>query len=118
MSIRWCESPGNAARIAALSADQPPTPTKGEAVFGGKTLNLSKVTIPVYHLVAREDHTAPAKLVFISAKFFGGEIRYVLAGSGHIAGISQSGRQAKISILVARTSVRRVRGLVQERNRT
>ena len=25
MSLRWCESPGNAARIAALSADQAPT---------------------------------------------------------------------------------------------
>jgi hypothetical protein len=25
MSLRWCESPGNATRIAALSADQAPT---------------------------------------------------------------------------------------------
>ena len=25
MSLRWCESPGNAARIAALSAEQAPT---------------------------------------------------------------------------------------------
>jgi polyhydroxyalkanoate synthase len=61
--------------------------TKGEAVFGGKTLDLSKVTIPVYHLAAREDHIAPAKSVFIGAKFFGGEVRYVVAGSGHIAGV-------------------------------
>jgi polyhydroxyalkanoate synthase len=61
--------------------------TKGKAVFGGKTLDLSKVTIPVYHLAAREDHIAPAKSVFIGAKFFGGEVRFVLAGSGHIAGV-------------------------------
>jgi polyhydroxyalkanoate synthase subunit PhaC len=61
--------------------------TKGEAVFGGKTLDLSKVAIPVYHLAAREDHIAPAKSVFIGAKFFGGEVRFVLAGSGHIAGV-------------------------------
>ncbi|MGB6493909.1 MAG: class I poly(R)-hydroxyalkanoic acid synthase [Methylocella sp.] len=61
--------------------------SKRKAKFGGKILDLSKVTIPVYHLATREDHIAPAKSVFIGAKFLGGKVRYVLAGSGHIAGV-------------------------------
>ncbi|HUB64928.1 MAG TPA: class I poly(R)-hydroxyalkanoic acid synthase [Methylocella sp.] len=60
---------------------------RGKAKLGGKTLDLSKITIPVYHLATREDHIAPAKSVFIGAKLLGGKVRYVLAGSGHIAGV-------------------------------
>ncbi len=60
---------------------------KRRAKFGGKILDLSKVTIPVYHLATREDHIAPAQSVFIGAKLLGGKVRYVLAGSGHIAGV-------------------------------
>ncbi|MGH6847495.1 MAG: PHA/PHB synthase family protein [Methylocella sp.] len=61
--------------------------SKRKAKLCGKTLDLSKVTLPVYHLATREDHIAPAKSVFIGAKFLGGRVRYVLAGSGHIAGV-------------------------------
>ncbi|MGH6840665.1 MAG: PHA/PHB synthase family protein, partial [Methylocella sp.] len=61
--------------------------SKRKAKLGGKTLDLSKVRLPVYHLATREDHIAPAKSVFIGAKFLGGKVRYVLAGSGHIAGV-------------------------------
>jgi polyhydroxyalkanoate synthase subunit PhaC len=60
---------------------------RGEAALGGKKLDLKKVTIPIYHLATREDHIAPARSVFIGAKLLGGEVRYVLAGSGHIAGV-------------------------------
>ena len=59
----------------------------GRMVLGGKTLDLKKVTIPVYELAAREDHIAPARSVFTGAKCFGGPVRYVMAGSGHIAGV-------------------------------
>jgi polyhydroxyalkanoate synthase len=61
--------------------------TQGRMVIGGKTLDLSKVTIPIYDLAAREDHIAPAKSVFVGAQYFGGPVRYVMAGSGHIAGV-------------------------------
>ena len=61
--------------------------TKGEMVVGGETLDLGRVTVPVYNLAAKEDHIAPAKSVFVGARFFGGPMRYVLAGSGHIAGV-------------------------------
>ena len=61
--------------------------TQGEMTIDGRKVDLSKVTIPVYDLAAREDHIAPAKSVFTGAKFFGGPVRYVLSGSGHIAGV-------------------------------
>jgi polyhydroxyalkanoate synthase len=67
----------------------------GKMQFGGKTLDLSKVTIPVYHLAAREDHIAPAKSVFIGAKLLGGKVRFVVAGSGHIAGVINPARKPK-----------------------
>ena len=60
---------------------------KGEMSLGGVKLDLSKVTLPIYELAAREDHIAPAKSVFIGARLFGGPVRYVMAGSGHIAGV-------------------------------
>ena len=41
----------------------------------------------VYNLATREDHIAPAKSVFLGSKFFGGPVKFVLAGSGHIAGV-------------------------------
>ncbi len=61
--------------------------TQGRMEIGGKTLDLKKVTIPIYDLAAREDHIAPAKSVFTGAQYFGGPVRYVMAGSGHIAGV-------------------------------
>ena len=61
--------------------------TQSQMVVDGETLELSKVTVPIYNLAAREDHIAPAASVFRGAQFFGGEMSYVLAGSGHIAGV-------------------------------
>lgn len=60
---------------------------KGELMLGGVRLDLSKVKIPIYELATREDHIAPAKSVFVGAKLFGGPVRFVVAGSGHIAGV-------------------------------
>ena len=61
--------------------------SKGEMVIGGKRLDLKSVTVPIYNLATREDHIAPAKSVLLGSKFFGGPVRFVLAGSGHIAGV-------------------------------
>ncbi len=55
--------------------------------IGGVTLDLHKVTVPIYNLATREDHIAPAKSVLFGSKYFGGPVKYVLAGSGHIAGV-------------------------------
>jgi len=61
--------------------------SNGRMVLGDKTIDLNKVTIPIYELASREDHIAPARGVFRGAKCFGGPVRFVLAGSGHIAGV-------------------------------
>ena len=55
--------------------------------LGGEVLDLGKIKMPVYNLAAKEDHIAPAKSVFNGAKLFGGEVRFVMGGSGHIAGV-------------------------------
>ncbi|MGI8724100.1 MAG: PHA/PHB synthase family protein [Methyloceanibacter sp.] len=60
---------------------------KGEMELGGIPLDLSKIKIPIYELATKEDHIAPAESVFIGSKLFGGQVRFVLAGSGHIAGV-------------------------------
>ena len=61
--------------------------TQGHMVLAGRTLSLADVKIPIYNLSAKEDHIAPAKSVFLGCRYFGGEVEYVLAGSGHIAGV-------------------------------
>jgi polyhydroxyalkanoate synthase len=61
--------------------------TQGTMKIAGATLDLHKVTVPVYNLATREDHIAPAKSVLWGSQYFGGPVRYVLAGSGHIAGV-------------------------------
>jgi polyhydroxyalkanoate synthase len=61
--------------------------TRGEMTIAGTKLNLNRVKIPVYELATKEDHIAPAKSVFIGAKQFGGPVEFVMAGSGHIAGV-------------------------------
>ncbi len=61
--------------------------TKGEMEIAGVTLDLRKVKVPVYNLATREDHIAPAKSVLFGSQYFGGPVKFVLAGSGHIAGV-------------------------------
>jgi len=60
---------------------------KGEIEIGGVKLDLGRITVPIYTLATREDHIAPAQSVFLGARSFGGPVRFVLAGSGHIAGV-------------------------------
>ncbi|HWY61809.1 MAG TPA: class I poly(R)-hydroxyalkanoic acid synthase [Rhizomicrobium sp.] len=59
----------------------------GKMMLAGVQLDLSKVTIPVYLQSAKEDHIAPAQSVFKGAHLFGGPVRFIIAGSGHIAGV-------------------------------
>jgi polyhydroxyalkanoate synthase len=61
--------------------------TKGNIVIDGRKLDLKKVTVPVYNLATREDHIAPAKSAFLGSSFFSGPVKFVLSGSGHIAGV-------------------------------
>ena len=61
--------------------------SQGRMVLANRTISLKDVTVPVYNLATREDHIAPARSVFLGCSFFGSDVTYVLAGSGHIAGV-------------------------------
>ncbi len=62
--------------------------SKGELVLDGERLDLKKVTLPVYHVATIEDHIAPAPSAYRSARLLGSKNQnFVLAGSGHIAGV-------------------------------
>ncbi len=61
--------------------------SQGRMVVAGETLDLKAVKVPVYNLAAREDHIAPARSVFVGSSCLGGPVDYVVAGSGHIAGV-------------------------------
>ena len=60
---------------------------RGRAELCGVKLDMHKVSVPVYSLAAKEDHIAPPNSVYIGANMLSGPVRYVLAGSGHIAGV-------------------------------
>jgi poly[(R)-3-hydroxyalkanoate] polymerase subunit PhaC len=60
---------------------------KGELELGGIRLALGDVETPVYMQASRDDHIAPYPSVYRGAKLFGGPVRYMMAGSGHIAGV-------------------------------
>ncbi len=63
------------------------TLSKGEMTLGGERLDLGKVKIPVYLQSSQDDHIAPYRSVYKSVRLLGGEKRFIVAGSGHIAGV-------------------------------
>ena len=60
---------------------------KGKMTLGGVKLDLSRVKVPAYLQSAREDHIAPFRSVYKTTQLFKGPIRFIIAGSGHIAGV-------------------------------
>lgn len=61
--------------------------SQGKMVLDNVRIDLKRVKVPVYNLAAREDHIAPAASVFRLGKFMGGPTKFVVSGSGHIAGV-------------------------------
>ncbi len=59
----------------------------GKLTMCGEPVDLSGVKLPTYILATREDHIVPWKTAYQSTQLLGGDIRFVLAASGHIAGI-------------------------------
>ncbi|WP_416897177.1 MAG: PHA/PHB synthase family protein [Minwuia sp.] len=59
----------------------------GALSFNGTPIDLGKVKTPVYLQAGKEDHIAPYKSVFKATKHFSGPTKFMLAGSGHIAGV-------------------------------
>ena len=59
----------------------------GGIELAGVPMDLSRVKVPAYFISTAEDHIAPWKTTYKGAKYLGGPVRFVLGGSGHIAGI-------------------------------
>ncbi len=53
----------------------------------GERIDLSKVDVPLYVLASREDHIVPWQSAFRSKDLIGRTPRFVLAASGHVAGV-------------------------------
>jgi polyhydroxyalkanoate synthase len=60
---------------------------KGEFALDGIKLDLGKVKAPIFVQASREDHIAPYRSVYKGSRLFGGPVTFVMAGSGHIAGV-------------------------------
>jgi polyhydroxyalkanoate synthase len=63
----------------------------GGITLDGVPIDLSKVSVPSYFISTVEDHIAPWKTTYKGSRYLGaaasGAVRFVLGGSGHIAGI-------------------------------
>ncbi|MCB1963479.1 MAG: class I poly(R)-hydroxyalkanoic acid synthase [Rhodocyclaceae bacterium] len=58
----------------------------GKLKMLGEKIDLGKVDVPAYLLATREDHIVPWQSAYLVRKLLGGETRFVLGASGHIAG--------------------------------
>ncbi|MEO7728380.1 MAG: class I poly(R)-hydroxyalkanoic acid synthase, partial [Burkholderiales bacterium] len=59
----------------------------GKLTMCGVPVDLSSVKLPAYILATREDHIVPWQTAYQSTQLLGGNSRFVLAASGHIAGV-------------------------------
>ncbi len=59
----------------------------GGLTLGNVPIDLRKISIPVYIQAGKEDHIAPADSVYKATQLYAGPVRFMLAGSGHIAGV-------------------------------
>ncbi len=59
----------------------------GGITLSGTPIDLRKIETPAYIMATREDHIAPWKSTYAATGFYSGPVRFVLAASGHIAGV-------------------------------
>ena len=59
----------------------------GGITLDGVPIDLASIDVPAYILSTREDHIAPWKSTYAATRLYSGPIRFVLAMSGHIAGV-------------------------------
>ena len=59
----------------------------GGITLAGVPIDLHKIALPAYFVSPVEDHIAPWKSTYLGARLLSGPTRFVLGGSGHIAGI-------------------------------
>ena len=59
----------------------------GGITLAGVPIDLRQITVPAYFLSTRDDHITPWRSTYAGTQILGGSIRFVLSGSGHVAGI-------------------------------
>ncbi|MXP65749.1 class I poly(R)-hydroxyalkanoic acid synthase [Roseomonas sp. M0104] len=69
----------------------------GAVTLAGVPLDVRKIKVPSYFLSTREDHIAPWKSTYRATQLFQGPVRFVLAASGHIAGVANPPDSGKYS---------------------
>jgi polyhydroxyalkanoate synthase len=62
-------------------------PKPGGLRLSGVPLDLTQITTPTFMLSTREDHIAPWKSTYAAAHLYKGPVKFVLAASGHMAGV-------------------------------
>jgi polyhydroxyalkanoate synthase len=59
----------------------------GGISLAGTPIDLRRVTVPSYFISTHDDHIAPWRSTYYGTHLLAGENRFVLAASGHIAGV-------------------------------
>ncbi len=59
----------------------------GTLVMNGVPVDLQNIKIPIYLQAGKEDHIAPYNSVYKATQLYSGPVTFMLAGSGHIAGV-------------------------------
>ena len=59
----------------------------GGITLAGTPIDLARIETPAYIMAAREDHIAPWKSTYAAVGLYSGPVRFVLAASGHVAGV-------------------------------
>jgi polyhydroxyalkanoate synthase len=59
----------------------------GALTMLGERVDLGRARMPAYVLAARDDHIVPWRSAYRGVRLLGGEVEFVLAASGHIAGV-------------------------------
>ncbi len=59
----------------------------GALELNGVKLDVAKIKTPCFVLATQEDHIAPWTSIYPTTQVLGGDVEFVLGGSGHIAGV-------------------------------
>ena len=69
----------------------------GGIALAGVPIDLRRIRVPSFLVSTREDHIAPWKATYAATQIYRGPVRFVLAASGHIAGVVNPPGSAKYS---------------------
>ena len=69
----------------------------GGTVQCGVPVDLGQITVPAFVYASREDHIVPWQTAYASTQLLGGDVRFVLGASGHIAGVINPASKGKRS---------------------